>query len=108
MLNLKPGSVKFLEIWSHGPQVLKSEKAQYADDIAFWQTQNKAGTCTILLNEDLERLDSYCKKWKLRINTTKTVCTIFSKCPKEAKKNLKIKIGENEVDKEPNPTYLGV
>ena len=90
------------------PGVLKSEKAQYADDLAFWQTQNKAGTCTILLNEDLERLDSYCKKWKLRINTTKTVYTIFSKSPKEAKKNLKIKIGENEVAKEPNPTYLGV
>ena len=81
----------FLIFLNDLPEVLKSEKAQYADDLVFWQTQNKAGTCSILLNEDLKRLDSYCKRWKLRINTTKTVYTIFSKTPKEAKKNLKIK-----------------
>ena len=98
----------FLIFLNDLPKILKSEKAQYADDLAFWQTQNKAGTCAILLNEDLQRLDSYCKKWKLKINTTKTVYTIFSKSPDEAKKNLQIKIGGNEVTKEYNPTYLGV
>ena len=48
----------FLIFLNDLPKILKSEKAQFADDLAFWQTQNKAGTCAILLN-DLQRLDSY-------------------------------------------------
>ena len=34
-------------------QELKAEKGQWADDLVLWQTQNKVGTCAILLNEDL-------------------------------------------------------
>ena len=98
----------FLIFLNDLPKILKSEKAQYADDLAFWQTRNKAGTSAILLNEDLQRLQSYCNKWKLKINTTKTVYSIFSKSPNEANKNLNIKIGEKAILKESNPTYLGV
>ena len=98
----------FLIFLNDLPKVLKSEKGQYADDLSFWQTQNKVGTCAILLNEDLKRLDSYCSKWKLKINYTKTVYTIFSKSSKEANRNLTVQIGERHINKEENPVYLGV
>jgi len=98
----------FLIFLNDLPSELKSEKAQYADDLSFWQTQNKVGTCAILLNEDLSRLDVYCNKWKLKINFTKTVYTVFTKSPDEAKKRLKMQIGERDVVKEENPVYLGV
>ena len=98
----------FLIFLNDLPKELKSEKAQYADDLSFWQTRSKVGTCAIILNEDLKRLDAYCKKWKLKVNYTKTVYTIFSKSAKKANKNLRLKIGENNVVKEENPVYLGV
>ena len=98
----------FLIFLNDLPNVLKSEKAQYADDLSFWQTRTKVGTCAILLNEDLKRLDSYCNKWKLKINSTKTVYTIFTKSPDEAKKKLKMHIGEKAIAREENPVYLGV
>ena len=98
----------FLIFLNDLPMELKSEKGQYADDLSFWQTQNKVGTCAILLNEDLKRLDSYCSKWKLKINYGKTVYTIFTKSSKEAKRNLTVQIGDRNVSKEDNPVYLGV
>ena len=98
----------FLIFLNDLPSKLKSEKAQYADDLSFWQTQNKVGTCAILLNEDLGRLKTYCDKWKLKINYTKTVYTIFTKSPDEARLKPKIKIGERDVVKDENPVYLGV
>ena len=58
--------------------------------------------------QDLKRLQDYCEKWKLKINTTKTVYTIFSNSPKTAKKNLKLIIDGKRLEKEENPVYLGV
>ena len=57
---------------------------------------------------DLDILENYCKKWKLKINYNKTVHTIFTKSPNEAKKNVSIKFGQNIIKKEDNPIYLGV
>ena len=98
----------FLLFLNDLPKELKSEKGQYADDLSFWQTQYRVGTCAILLNEDLNRLDAYCSKWKLKLNYTKTVYTIFSKSPKEAKRNITVKIGDRHLKKDDNPVYLGV
>ena len=90
------------------PNQLKAEKALYADDLTFWQTQNKAGTSAILLNEDLEVLQKYCKKWKLKINCTKTVYTIFTLSNVESQKHLRFNFGESQINKNENPVYLGV
>ena len=98
----------FLIFLNDLPKELKSEKGQYADDLSFWQTQNKVGTCAILLNEDLAKLERYCQKWKLKINYNKTVYTIFSKSSNEAKKKLTVQIGDKKITKEENPVYLGV
>lgn len=53
-------------------------------------------------------LDAYCKYWKLKINTTKTVYSIFTRSHKVAKRRLNLKINNTCLSKEDNPTYLGV
>ena len=90
------------------PEVLKYEKALYADDLALWHTHKTVETSSFLLNEDLERLQQYCVKWKLKINTNKTVYTIFSNSSKTAKKSVKLTIDGKSLEKEENPVYLGV
>ena len=45
---------------------------------------------------------------KLRVNTTKTVYAIFTRSHKVAKAKLDLKIKENPLEKDENPTYLGV
>ena len=98
----------FLIFLNDLPKELKSEKDLYADDLSFWQTQTKAGTCAILLNDDLIRLERYCQRWKIKLNYKKTIYNIFTKSPTEAKKNLRIKIGDQKINKEDNPVSLGV
>ena len=66
-------STLFLIYLNDLPKEIKSEKDQYADDLSMWQTQNSIGTCAILLNEDLIKLERFCIKWKIKINYTKTV-----------------------------------
>ena len=61
------------------PKILKYEKALYADDLALWHSHKEVGISAILLNEELQRIQEYCDTWKLKLNSTKTVYSIFSK-----------------------------
>lgn len=88
--------------------VIKAGKTIYADDLALWQTQERIAVASGKLNDDLSRLNNYCREWKLKINCSKTVYTIFTKSHKVAKDNLKLKIGDETIVKEQHPTYLGV
>ena len=90
------------------PGQLKYEKALYADDLALWHTHEEVGVSKILLNEELNRIKEYCDKWKLKINSKKSVYTIFTKSSKTANKTLDLHIGGNLLTKEENPVYLGV
>ena len=90
------------------PGQLKYGKALYADDLVLWHTHKQIGISARLLNEDLKRLEEYCKKWKLKINCNKTVYTIFTKSPKIADKTVHLEIDGMPLEKESNPVYLGV
>ena len=43
------------------PDILETEKAMYADDIAMWHTSKHLPIATKRLNEDLARLENYCE-----------------------------------------------
>ena len=90
------------------PDILKSEKALYADDLVLWNTHTVAGISAMYLNADLKRLETYCHRWKLKLNQTKTVYTIFSNSPRVANKSLPLKYEGQALSKESNPVYLGV
>ena len=98
----------FLIFFNDVTNTLKSEKTLYADDLALWQTHSSTAVGAGKLNEDLKRLHDYCQKWKLKINCSKTVYTIFSKSHIAARNNLQLKIGSEKLGKEEHPTYLGI
>ena len=98
----------FLIFLNDLPQELKCEKAMYADDLALWKTHRYTRQAARHLNRDLRTLQEYCNKWKITINPTKTVYSIFTLSPVESKLNLEIKIGGEQARKEQQPTYLGV
>jgi ribonuclease HI len=88
--------------------ILKNEKALYADDLAIWHTSENIRVSEAKLNKDLDHLQEYCKTWKLKINIQKTVYTIFTKSNKTAKTNIKLKLEQNFLQKDEQPTYLGI
>ena len=89
-------------------QNIKSQKALYADDLVIWHTGKYSRQSARHLNQDLEKISAYGKQWKVTINPTKTVYSIFSLSPKEIKQKLDIRINDQSAKKEDEPTYLGV
>ena len=89
-------------------EIIKCEKALFADDLVLWHTSNSTIISQRRLQEDLSNIELYCDHWKLKINTSKTVYSIFTRSHKIAKNKLKLTINNKPLCKEENPTYLGV
>ncbi|GFR93496.1 RNA-directed DNA polymerase from mobile element jockey [Elysia marginata] len=97
----------FLIFINDHPDV-QAEKALYADDLVTWHTNKHPGISARLLNEDLDRLQNYCDKWKLKINSSKTVFSVFTKSHIAAKKNIRLSLRGTNLKNEEIPIYLGV
>ena len=87
---------------------LRIENALYADDLVMWHTSKYSTLNRRKINQDLAQLGNFCQEWKLTINTTKTVYTIFSLSPRVSKEKPVIEIQGKALLKEENPSYLGV
>ena len=88
--------------------ILQSDNALFADDLVLWHTSNSAIISRRRLQEDLQRLEDFCSYWKLKVNENKTVYSIFTKSHKVANLKLNFTINNRSLDKDKNPTYLGV
>ena len=60
------------------------------------------------LSLDLKTLSQYFPNWHLRLNTTKTVCSIFHLANRLSKYKLNVSVDGVKIPFEPSPTYLGV
>ena len=84
----------------------KVQGAIYADDLAIWCSEEYLSTAQYRLQEALKVLESWTKRWLVKINATKTTYTVFSLSTKEQK--AKLYINGQTLLAEDNPTYLGV
>ena len=60
------------------------------------------------INEELAILGRYCDEWKLKINYSKTVYSVFTLSSKIAKQKQNISIQGHQLENDENPVYLGV
>jgi hypothetical protein len=59
---------------------LESDCFIFADDTSLFEIVKKnIHRATDLLNRDLDRINSWCNKWLIRINVSKTKCMLFSR-----------------------------
>ena len=72
----------------------------YADDLIIFSTSTKG------LQDSLNSLSSYCAKWKLDINYTKTKCMSFTKGTQKEKHIFKIK--DKVIENVKDFKYLGI
>ena len=82
------------------------KRATYADDLALWCTEESLPTANYRMQEALNSLQRWTKKWTVSINPTKTTHTVFSLSTKKLTANLTINI--QRLSLEDNPTYLGI
>ena len=60
------------------------------------------------LNEDMEQMADYCKKWRLQPSTSKTVSSVFHLHNASANRELAIYLNGQLIRHDPNPVHLGV
>ena len=68
------------------PEEVHSEKTLFADHLTIGHTERQIETSVSQLNADLSRIVNYSTQWKLTINTSKTVYTVFSNSSQIANK----------------------
>ena len=66
------------------PSLLNVHKALFADDLVIWVTGKYPIISRAKLKRALTTINTYCNFWKLKINATKSVYSIFTKSHKEA------------------------
>ena len=80
--------------------------SQYADDLALLCTEEELGTAKIRLQTTLNGISKWASDWGLSVNKTKTTYTVFTLSTK--KYNVKLEMNGWSLQKDDNPTYLGV
>ena len=73
----------------------------YADDIALI-SQTETG-----LQDTLDTVDAWCKKWRLQINPNKSKVVHFRK-KRTKRSNYTFKLGDKHLEYETSYKYLGV
>ena len=78
----------------------------YADDLALLCTEEELGTAKIRLQTTLNGISKWASDWGLSVNKTKTTYTVFTLSTKKC--NVKLEMNSWSLQKDDNPTYLGV
>ncbi|XP_075258517.1 uncharacterized protein LOC142350552 [Convolutriloba macropyga] len=84
--------------------------SQFADDTALMATSRSLDEAKEALQPALTATERWCRKWKVLMSAEKCNYTIITLDPAEnnAKKKLKLLIGENEIPYCKNPVFLGI
>jgi len=98
----------FLVFLNDVSDILKTEKALFADDLVLWHTGNSTLISRRRIQEDLNSLGVYCRLWKMKVNCTKTVYSVFTRSYNLSDVSLSLKLDDIPLQKEENPVYLGV
>ena len=80
--------------------------AIYADDIALWCSEENLTTARYRIQEALNVLNAWTKRWLMKINTNKTTYTIFSLSTKE--QEIELRLDGQKLAEDKSPTYLGI
>ena len=83
----------------------KVQGAIYAGDLVLWCSEEHLSTANYRLQQALNTLEGWTKRWLVRINPRKTTYTIFGLSTKEQKATLHI--NAQTLLAEDNLTYLG-
>ena len=93
-------------------EVINSNKAIYADDLAIWSADENINEIKGKLQADINNIETFCQTWCLKINSAKSNYTIFTNAGKRKNYNkiygITLLHENNEIKLEPNPTFLGI
>ena len=81
------------------PNFLNVSKALFADDLVIWTTEKYPILARAKLKRALTTIGAYCNFWKLKINSQKSVYSIFIRSHVEAARNLNLSMDGTPLSK---------
>ncbi|GFS27990.1 retrovirus-related Pol polyprotein from type-1 retrotransposable element R1 [Elysia marginata] len=84
------------------------EVSLFADDLALLAQNEDLEQASSLLQQGLECIEKWSKKWKITLNVDKCEVTHFSKWTKEASWRPNVKLLDRRLKYSDSPTFLGV
>ena len=88
--------------------------SQFADDIALWATAENIHEAATNVQQMLNKVATYCNKWKIKLNADKTQCVIFTKSGRwnrtfgPNKQPIKLLLNGQDVNPTREAKFLGV
>jgi len=101
-------SPTLFNLYTHDVPNTTSQKFEFADDMTLaYQSRTLTGA-EIVLENDLEVISSYYKRWRLRPNPSKSEVSAFHLCNKQADVKLNIKMDGVQLTHNFTPKILGI
>ena len=81
---------------------------QFADDIALWAEAYTHRACIYRLQQAINQLESWCRRWRIKLNGAKSNLLIFSRLPNKSGEDLSVQLFNDIVKPTSSAKYLGV
>jgi len=88
-------------------QEVRSDKCKFADDSTIWNTGNNIKEMTFQTQNDLNKISTWSRKWRINLNVDKTEYCIFSR-QKSHPGQVFLQLGNKPLKYNPYPKLLGV
>ena len=95
-------------LYTHDIPPTTSTKYIYADDIALMTSHKGFSEIERVLSQDTDTIRTYFTNWRLKLNTTKTVSSVFHFANRKAGYELNVSTCGEKLRFESTPKYLGV
>ncbi|MEW8546772.1 MAG: reverse transcriptase family protein, partial [Candidatus Thiodiazotropha sp.] len=89
-------------------QAVSSEKVKFADDGTLWRKGRDIQKMTEVIATDLEEIKLWVKRWRMKLNISKTEYCIFSRDQTILDQQTEIRMANTILKRTRNPKLLGV
>ena len=80
----------------------------FADDLSSWAATKRINTISKKLQKVLDNIEVWINKWRMKVSTAKTVCTVFNKRGLDMGARLALTYKQVPISSDKNPKFLGV
>ena len=84
------------------------QPSQYADDVGMWSTGKTVQGTVNSIQAALKRLESWCRKWRVKLAPSKTNVVLFTKCHRAHSDRPRLLLFNEELAYTQEATFLGV
>ena len=80
----------------------------FADDLAIWTQDTNPKVCRRKMQKALDKIQEWTKKWRMRINESKTEYILFTPWNKESKWTGQLTVNGKNIKQNNSPKFLGI